>query len=597
MKSLEKHLTNLFESAFLKQNLPKELGEVLPSTQKEFGWFQCNGCLAGAKQVQTSPRELAQKIIETTTNENQNIFEKLEIAGPGFINITLTQDFLNQYTNQAFEDQTFGIEKTETPSTIFVDYGGPNVAKPMHVGHLRSSIIGNTIYRLYKAKGYKTVSDIHLGDWGTQMGMIICELQIKNPSLPYFDPSFEGAYPSESPVTLQDLEEIYPQASSRCKSDPEALAEALKATSSLQNGNPGYTALWKHFVKISVDGLKKDYQDLGIDFDLWHGESNCHDLIPEMLNDLNNKQLLIESNGAKVIFFDPKELKLTAEEVPPLLLVKSDGAYLYGTTDLATLYGRINEYSPTKIIYVADARQSLHFKEFFCAYQKAHPEKAPHMELLHIGFGTVNGIDGKPFKTRAGGVMKLRDLIDSSIEKASNKMLEEGIGKEYTEAERTDIAKKVGIAALKYADLVNNRNSEYIFDLDRFISFNGKTGPYLIYSAVRIKSIFRKNNISETNNTDEFNISMSSELENSLALSLLRMPSVIDYALETHLPHILAEYLFELAQQFNRFYQGCNILNETDQKKKESWLGLCQMVLRQLETGLDLLGIEVPERM
>lgn len=592
MQSLIQQVEIIFKNAFASINLNEDLGEIRPCQLEEMGHFQCNGALAGAKIAGLNPRDLAEKIILNISQipSNSEIIETLSIAGPGFINIKLQKEFLIKLAQEINQNGFSSLNQDKQQQTIFVDYGGPNVAKPMHVGHLRSSIIGDCIQRTYRRLGYNVVTDVHLGDWGTQMGIIICELKRLQPYLPYFDAEYTGPYPTESPVSVDDLSEIYPQASARCKEDAEAKAEALEATNELQSGRPGYIALWKHFVNVSVASQKADFHALGIDFDLWLGESDSHQYAPTVLQILKDKGLLIEDDGAQVVFLEPKE-----SGQPPVILVKKDGSYLYATTEIATIFQRIQAYNPEKIIYVADNRQSMHFKMTFDLCKKADIANS-NPNLVFVGFGTVNGNDGKPFKTRAGGVMRLTDLIQTVESAAALKMQEVGVGKDYPSDEKKEIAHTVGLAALKYADLSNNRLSDYIFDLDKFINFEGKTGPYLVYTAVRIKSIFQKIGL-DRNTISQYFTNSYSETETNLILQIEKYPEAVINITKDYLPSNLAEYLFELAQKFNRFYQNCHILREEEQAKRESWLALSELTLKTFEDGLSLLGIEIPERM
>jgi arginyl-tRNA synthetase len=472
---------------------------------------------------------------------------------------------------------------------VVLDYGGLNIAKPMHVGHLRAAIIGDSIRRIFAFVGDETVGDVHMGDWGLQMGMLISELEIRRPHLPYFDPTKTGSFPTESPVTLRELEELYPTASAACKADPARLERARQATAELQDGRPGYRALWQHFFDISVDAMKRDYGNLGVHFDLWKGEACVNDLIAPMVEQMKAKGVVEESDGAQIVRVAEDSDKM---EIPPLILVKSDGAVLYGTTDLATIVDRVKEQNPDLVLYCVDQRQHLHFEQVFRAARKARING--HAVLEHAGFGTMNGTDGKPFKTRAGGVMKLYDLIATMTDEADKKLVEQGLAKDYPAEERADIAKKVGVAALKFADLSNYRLTDYIFDLDRFVRFEGKTGPYLQYAAVRIQSILRK--AKDEGHTSSAPVVRSPE-ERSLVLQLLALPLKMQAAEDNRAPNILCEYAFELAQKFSRFYSEHHILSETDAELRAARIGLCEVTLATLAKVLDLLGIEIPARM
>jgi arginyl-tRNA synthetase len=460
----------------------------------------------------------------------------------------------------------------------------------MHVGHLRSSIIGDSLQRLLRFAGYRVLGDIHMGDWGTPMGQLIVELRRRFADLPYFDASYSGPYPSESPVTMEELAELYPVAAARYKEDEETRAAARQATAELQQGRPGYRALWQHFVDVSIASLKRDFAAIGVYFDLWYGEAHVHDRIAPLLARLQAEGYIEESNGALVI---PVAEATDTKEVPPLILVKSDGGVLYSTTDLATIEERVRDLEADVILYVVDARQSLHFEQLFRAARKTGIADGVQME--HLGFGTMNGPDGKPFKTRAGGVMRLKELIAMVTNAAMQRLDEMHLAEELDKVERAEIARKVGLAALKYADLSNHRTSDYIFDLDRFTSFEGRTGPYLLYSAVRIKSILRK---AEERGITAGNLRPPAHPdERALMLTLTLFPDAVQRALETRAPNHLAEFAYHLALSFNRFYNTCHILSEENSAQQGSWLALCQVALGEMEQLAYLLGLEIPERM
>jgi len=470
-----------------------------------------------------------------------------------------------------------------------LDYGGPNIAKPMHVGHLRAAIIGDSIRRIFKFVGDETIGDVHMGDWGLQMGMLISELEIRRPDLSYFDATLTGPYPIESPVTLVELEEMYPKASGDCKADPARLERARQATAELQDGRPGYRAVWQHFFDISVDAMKRDYGNLGVYFDLWKGEACVNDLIPPMVDDMKKMGVAIEDKGALIV---PVKEETDKQDIPPLILIKSDGAAMYGTTDLATIVDRVSCQNPDRSIYVVDHRQSLHFLQVFRAAIKAGINGKGR--LFHLGYGTMNGTDGKPFKTRVGGVMRLDDLIQMMSGEALKKLNEHGLGADYTEAERDDIAKKVGVSALKFADLSNNPIANYIFDIDRFSRFEGKTGPYLLYAAVRVKSLLKK---AEAQNDRPSAILVPEEGERNLILMLAQMPDAISDAYAELAPNRIADFAFNLAQTFSSYYSAFHILSEPDVARRRSRLALAELVLKELELCLELLGISIPDRM
>lgn len=588
MSSLAEKLTGIVAPHFQAAGLDPALGTVRLSDRPDLCQFQCNGALVAAKTLKRPPREVAQDVADRLRAES--VFSKVELAGPGFINLNVTDAALADYLAALAADERLGVAPKGAGSTIVLDYGGPNVAKPMHVGHLRAGIIGDSLRRMCLFAGYKTVGDIHMGDWGLQIGQVISECARRHPEWPYFDAIFPGPYPKEPPFTFDDLEEIYPAASKACKADPARMDLARHATVELQSGRPGYRALWRHIVDVSVDGMKKNFGALNVFFDLWKGESDVHDRIGPMVRDLRAAGWVQESEGALVI---PVARNDDKKEMPPLILYKTDGAVMYGTTDMATLLERVETYAPVRIVYVVDQRQSLHFEQVFRAARAARiaPE---NLDLTHAGFGTMNGADGKPFKTREGGVMKLEDLIEMGLEKARARIAEAEIGKDLEPEAREDIAHKVAVAAIKFADLHNNRTADYIFDLDRMTRFEGKTGPYLLYQIVRIKSLLRK--------ADERGFALSDTFilhgpDKDLALVLADFPDAFDAGLRHDAPHHLCDYAWRLAQQFSGFYAACPILPESDESLRASRLALSALTCRTLEKTLDLLGIGVPERM
>jgi len=586
MSSLTSLLSDIVGAAFTACDLPAEYGRVTVSNRPDLAQFQCNGALAAAKAAKLPPRQIAERILAHL--EVQPIFRDLQLAGPGFINISMTDAWLAEHMNRLANDTRLGMPVKDR-LTVVLDYGGPNIAKPMHVGHLRAAIIGDSLRRIFSFAGDETIGDVHMGDWGLQMGMLISELEIRHPELPYFDKAKNGAFPAESPVTLKQLEELYPTASAACKSDPARLEVARQATAELQEGRPGYRALWQHFFDISVDAMKRDYGNLGVYFDLWKGEACVNDLIAPMVTAMKAKGIVEESDGAQIV---PVAEETDKKPMPPLILIKSDGAAMYATTDLATIIDRVNCQNPDRILYVVDHRQSLHFEQCFRAAIKAGINGKATM--THLGYGTMNGTDGKPFKTRTGGVMKLDDLIQMVSDEAKKRLTEHGLGSDYTEIEREDIARKVGVAALKFADLSNNPIADYIFDLDRFSRFEGKTGPYLLYAAVRIKSLLRK---AEQQGDLPGEIIATAEQERDLALKLGYLPDAIMGAYEELAPNRIADFAFTLGQTFSSFYAACHILSEADGAIRRSRLALCLLTLRQLELCLSLLGIETPDRM
>ncbi|HVV64115.1 MAG TPA: arginine--tRNA ligase [Rhizomicrobium sp.] len=581
MIGLVEELSAIAKAAFAAEGLSESFGQVQDSDRSDLAQFQCNGCLAAARLAKTNPRAIAEKIAARLKADP--IFAKVEIAGPGFINLDVADAALaERIARPAAKPRPNG-------KSLLIDFGGANVAKPMHVGHLRSSVIGDALQRLFRANGWRVTSDVHLGDWGLQMGQLISEIGRRKIAPIYFDADFHGPYPDESPVTMEDLEEIYPAASAACKADPARLEEARKATAELQAGRAGYRALWRHFFEVSKVGLEREWGSLGVHFDLWKGESSVEPLIGPMIADLKARRIAVESEGALVV---PVERNSDKKAMPPLILVKQDGAVLYGTTDLATIVDRVKEQAPDLILYIVDQRQHLHFEQVFRAAEKAGLNGKAALE--HAGFGTMNGADGKPFKTRAGGVMKLYDLIAMVTEVAEKRLREAGIGADYPEEERADIARKVGIATLKYADLSNWRLTDYVFDIERFSKFEGKTGPYLQYAAVRIRSILRK---AREEGLEPASPTIRSPEERALALQLLALPSRLQAAEQSRAPNILCEYAFELAQKFSRFYSEHHILSETDAALRAARLGLCERTLEALASVLAILGIEIPERM
>lgn len=588
MSSLSQELSRLFARAFEARGLDPRYGDVVVSQRPELGQFQCNGALPAAKAAKVPPREVAQAVVDALPERDR--FRDVSLAGPGFINVTLTDEALADFARRQAGGERLGCDPRLDPETVLIDFGGPNVAKAMHVGHLRSSVIGDCLQRLFRFVGDRVVSDVHLGDWGTQMGMLLVEMRRRRPDLPYFDAAFAGPYPAEAPVTIADLEEMYPAASARAKADEAEAEAARQATRELQDGRPGYRALWQHFVDVSLAELRKDFGALGVDFDLWLGESHAHPRIAAMIERLKVSGAAVESEGAWVI---PLPEAPGEKELPPLLLVKSDGAVLYGTTDLATLEERVGERGARRVLYVVDQRQSLHFQQVFRAARLTG--LAGGAALEHIAFGTVNGPDGKPFKTRAGGVMKLQDLTALAVEQVARRMEEAGVAQGYPEEERQRIAHQVGVAAIKFADLSNHRLSNYVFDLDKFTRFEGKTGPYLQYAAVRIQSILRK--------AEERGFAPGELLppevapERDLLLRMAQLPDAVAVACAERAPNFLCEHLYELTQAWSRFYQQCHILSEPDEARRASWLALAGQCLRQIRLVLGLLGIEVPERM
>ena len=595
MSSLTEKLSVLAGRAFEAAGLPAHLGRVVASSHSELSQFQCNGAMAAAKAAKKNPRVVAEDIA-AKLKENP-VFAGVDIAGPGFINLRITDDYLADHLRSVAADRRFGVPAVAA-DTVVLDYGGPNIAKPMHVGHLRAAIIGDSLRRVMAFAGYKTLGDVHMGDWGTHMGMIVSE-HLKNGQaerIAGVDLNDEAAVAA----LMNELSDLYPKVSAACKEDEVRKAEALKATLEIQNREPAHYRLWQVIRDASMRGMKANYERLGVHFDLWKGEADVHDLIAPMVADLKARHLAVEDDGALIV---PVKRDDDKKEMPPLILYKRDGAVMYGTTDLATIVERMDLYGPVKIIYIVDQRQHLHFEQVFRAARMAAivPED---VELTHAGFGTMNGTDGKPFKTRAGGVMKLEDLIEMGLEKARERLAEAELAKDFSPAEREDIAHKVAIAAIKFADLQNQRQADYIFDINRLTSFEGKTGPYLLYQTVRINSLLHKAGISESRNLGISEIPgfrdseiLITDTDRPLALLLTEMPDAFAASLAHYMPHHLCDYAYRLAQAFSSFYASCHILSEENADLRASRLFLCHLTHRTLETVLGLLGISVPEKM
>jgi arginyl-tRNA synthetase len=559
------------------------------SQRPELADYQCNGALGAAKSAGRNPRELAETVVATV--DRPVLIESVDIAGPGFINISVAPEALVGALDNMASSDRIGVVPVADPKTVVVDYGGPNMSKALHVGHLRAAVIGESLKRLFRFLGHLTIGDIHIGDWGMPVGQLIVELEDRQPDLPYFDPEFDGAYPTESPVDLDDLSDMYPVITARCAEDPQVAERARIATFDLQNGREGYLALWQHFRDVSVSGQREDFEALNIEFDVWYGESTVHDRLAPLVERLRDSGHARLSDGALVVDVARTD---DAKELPPLLLTRSDGSYLYSTTDLATVQMRVDDMDADVVLYVVDARQSLHFEQVFRAARLTGiaPDS---VDLEHIGFGTVNGPDGKPFKTREGGVLRLGDLISLVTEGARAKLDAAHIAEDYPEDERDQIARQVGLAALKFGDLSNHRTSNYIFDLDRFASFEGKTGPYLQYSAVRITSIQRRAS-DEDISAGEI-IPPIVDVERNLMLRLVRVPEILERAASLRAPNVVAEYAYDVANDFSKFYEKCHILNEEDPQRQASWLALVDLTLAVIQRMLDLLGIEIPDRM
>ena len=590
MNALRDQLSLLMGEAFEAEGLSSEFGHVQRSGRPELAQYQCNGAMAAAKQAKKNPREIASAIVERLKGDP--FFRELDIAGPGFINIRLADDVLNARSMEVATDPRYGVALRDHPRTVVLDFGGPNVAKPMHVGHLRSGIVGDAMQQIHKFAGDKTISDVHLGDWGLQMGQLISEIELRSPDLIYFDESVTEGYPASGPVTLEELEQLYPEASAACKADPARMDLARRATFALQDGHPGYRALWKTFLDVSLAAVKREYHALGIDFDLWKGEADVADMIPEMLARFKAEHYSEESDGALIMRVAHNDDNKT---VPPLILLNSEGAVGYHTTDMATIVDRMETHHPDYILYVTDYRQQLHFEQVFRAARKAHIV-GDDTELHHIGYGTMNGPDNSPLKTRDGGVPKLHDLITDAVSSATERLETAGIASDYPDEERSEIAKRVAIAAIKFADLSNQPRSNYIFDLDRFTTFEGKTGPYLLYAAVRIKSILRKAK-DEGFEPGGGVIQVASDEERDLVLALDGFGEAFLGAYEKCGPNLLCDFVYGLAQAFSKFYAAHHILSESDEALRASRLRLAEVTLGEIEQVLALLGIMVPDRM
>ncbi|MCR4689816.1 MAG: arginine--tRNA ligase [Lachnospiraceae bacterium] len=613
MKEFLTVVSETMQEAFEKAGYPKESGRVSISNRPDLCQLQCNGAMALAKQEKKPPFEIAEKIAQTLKdNGGEQVFSMIDVVKPGFLNLNVSQEFVKGYLEKMAADEKLGMEPPEKQKTIIVDYGGPNVAKPLHVGHLRSAVIGESIKRIARFAGHNVTGDIHMGDWGLQMGLIIYEVMQRQPELVYFDDSFEGEYPKEAPFTISELEEIYPTASKKANPKKEEgesdeafaarkeagdlyKAGAMECTKKLQDGQRGYRALWDHIMAVSVADMKKNYVNLNVDFDLWNGESTVHDRIPAMVKRLREEGYAHESEGALVI--DVKE-ETDTKEMPPCMVLKSDGASLYNTTDLATLEMRKEENAPDQVIYVVDKRQSLYFEQIFRAAKKSKIVD-DNTKLDFLGFGTVNGKDGKPYKTRDGGVMRLSMLIEQIREAMLNKILEnkKSSGAAVDEEQAKETANMVALAAIKYGDLSNQAAKDYIFDVDRFTSFEGDTGPYILYTMVRIKSILAKYEQIGKKVDEATLIAAAGEEETQLALAMTRFNAVARTAYEELAPHKICAYVYELANEANRFYHSTKIIDESDETKQKGYVALLALAERIFECCIALLGFDAPERM
>lgn len=588
MREILDVISDEMKNAFLSAGYEEELGKVTISNRPDLCEYQCNGAMAGAKRYKKAPIVIAGEIAQKL--EGSSVFEEAEAVPPGFLNLKLKASFLKEYLNRMAHDPKFGLDMPAKPKKIVIDYGGPNVAKPLHVGHLRSAIIGESIKRIARYAGHEVIGDIHLGDWGLQMGLIITELKERQPELVYFDDNFNGEYPEEAPFTISELEEIYPTASAKSKEDAAYKEKAMDATFRLQSGVRGYRALWQHIINVSVSDLKKNYRNLNVEFDLWKGESDVHDLIPGMVDYMKEEGFAYISEGALVV--DVRE-ETDTKEIPPCMILKSDGASLYNTTDLATIMERMNRINPDEMIYVVDKRQDLYFEQVFRCARKTKLVR-PETKLKFLGFGTMNGRDGKPFKTREGGVMRLETLLKEINEEMYRKITESHA---VADEEAEETARTVALSAVKYGDLSNQASKDYIFDIDRFTSFEGDTGPYILYTIVRIKSILAKY---KENGGSLAAVALQeavSESEKALMLVLTGFNAMMRAAGEETAPHKVCAYIYDLANAFNHFYHETKILTEQDRIKRDGWIALLVMTRDVLETCIDVLGFSAPERM
>ncbi|MDO5475988.1 MAG: arginine--tRNA ligase [Eubacteriales bacterium] len=589
---ISKEMASAFEAA----GYDSALGRVTVSNRPDLCEYQCNGAMAGAKRYRKAPfmiaDDVAKALVEKNAGEGSDVFSRVEVVKPGFLNLDVKESFLRDYLREMSSDDRLGMPLPEKPEKIIIDYGGPNVAKPLHVGHLRSAVIGESVKRIARFHGEDVIGDIHLGDWGLQMGLVITELSKRQPDLPYFDPDYTGDYPEEAPFTVSELEEIYPYASAKSKKDPAYYAEAMDKTRRLQDGERGLYALWQKIVAVSVADMKRNYANLDVSFDLWNGEASVHPVIPGMVENMKKSGVAYESQGALVIDVSKES---DSKEIPPCIVLKSDGASLYTTTDLATIQERVEKYAPDKIIYITDKRQELHFIQVFRAAAKSGlvPEKT---ELIHIGFGTMNGKDGRPFKTREGGVMRLETLIaDIDAEMLSKISTNPEIPAE--EAETT--SRQVALAALKYGDLSNQASKDYIFDIEKFTSFEGDTGPYILYTIVRMRSILQRYAAGE-GAKDPAALAVgepAGAAEKKLMMDLAGFQAMMEGAYNDCAPHRICAYIYQLSNDFNTFYHATRILTEQNAAQKESWIALLHLTERVLTQCIDVLGFTAPKRM
>lgn len=585
MKFLIDQISEQLSAAFQSAGYDAKYGRATLSNRPDLCEYQCNGALSAAKQYHKAPIQIANAVVEAL---GQNaMFSSVDAVMPGFLNLKISEEYLAQYLREMAASEQYGVQPDPNACTVVLDYGGPNVAKPLHVGHLRSAIIGETLKRIYRFFGNTVIGDIHLGDWGLQMGLIMAQLQDEQPQLSYFDPDYTGEYPTEAPFTISELETIYPEASARSKVDEAFAARAHEKTYRLQNGARGERALWEQILRVSVADLKRNYDNLGVSFDVWLGESDAQPYIPQLMQTIQSQGLCVESEGALVV---PVQEEADAKEIPPCILVKSDGATLYATTDLATIVQREQDYHPSKYIYLTDKRQNLHFEQVFRVAKKAGLVDAS-TQLTHIGFGTMNGKDGKPFKTREGGVMRLETLISDVTGYVTGKIQE---NQTVSDEELPQTARCIAMAALKYGDLSNLPAKDYVFDLDRFSSFEGNTGPYILYTIVRIKSILAK--YGQPTVCAQLRAAQGPE-QKQLMLVLARMADALTSAYRDCAPNVICAYIYELATAANKFYHDIKILTEPDEEKKASYVALMDLTRGVLESCIELLGFSAPERM
>lgn len=592
MKKLVDALKEKVECGFEQAGYDRKYGMVSVSNRPDLCQYQCNGAMAAAKEYRKAPIQIASEVVEKLTEDS--FFGKIESVKPGFINITVSGSVLVEFAGKMMVEERFGIERPDQPKKVVIDYGGPNVAKPLHVGHLRPAVIGESVKRILRYMGDDVTGDVHLGDWGLQIGLIITEMKRRQPDLPYFDENFSGDYPEEAPFTISDLAEIYPYASSYSKEHEEYLREAQQATAKLQEGDRGCLALWNHILSVSIPNLKENYKKLDVEFDLWKKESDVEEYIPDMVRKMEEDGVAHESEGALVVDVTDESDK---KEIPPCIVRKSNGGNLYATTDLATIVEREKLFSPDEIIYVADKRQAMHFTQVFRAAKKAGIARE-NTELLFLGNGTMNGKDGKPFKTRDGGVLRLQQLREDVCRKVYDKIKE---NRDYTEEEAREISEKVGVAAIKYGDLSNHISKDYMFDMERFTSFEGNTGPYILYTVVRIKSLLNKyvqeGGHLEKNGNPALLRTPESESETDLYLALAKFADTMETAYEEKAPHKICQFIYELSDDLNRFYHENKILSNEDVSKKECYIQILVLVKNVLEQCIELLGFSAPERM